>query len=147
MPSAQRVSQPRHAPRIHHGITPATIDNALYDAFGQRIISTIFTQSNQYRVILEADPDLHRTLESLGTIYLPSSTATSGQVPLSAVARVEERSAPLLISHLGQFPAATVSFNLAAGAALGDAVTEDFSPTRINVRIGADGRVGSIDCG
>ena len=105
-----------------YGITPATIDNALYDAFGQRIISTIFTQSNQYRVILEADPDLHRTIASLDAIYLPSSTASSGQVPLSAVARVSERRAPLLISHLGQFPATTVSFNLAPGAALGQAV-------------------------
>ncbi|MCJ2006432.1 MdtB/MuxB family multidrug efflux RND transporter permease subunit [Methylobacterium sp. E-025] len=105
-----------------YGITPATIDNALYDAFGQRIISTIFTQSNQYRVILEADPDLHRTIASLDAIYLPSSTASSGQVPLSAVARIDERRAPLLISHLGQFPATTVSFNLAPGAALGQAV-------------------------
>ncbi|MCJ2078396.1 MdtB/MuxB family multidrug efflux RND transporter permease subunit [Methylobacterium sp. E-016] len=105
-----------------YGITPATIDNALYDAFGQRIISTIFTQSNQYRVILEADPDLHRTIASLEAIYLPSSTASSGQVPLSAVARIDERRAPLLISHLGQFPATTVSFNLAPGAALGQAV-------------------------
>ncbi|MCJ2051628.1 MdtB/MuxB family multidrug efflux RND transporter permease subunit [Methylobacterium sp. J-070] len=105
-----------------YGITPATIDNALYDAFGQRIISTIFTQSNQYRVILEADPKLHTTLRSLETIYLPSSTATNGQVPLSAVARISERRAPLLISHLGQFPATTVSFNLAPGAALGQAV-------------------------
>lgn len=105
-----------------YGITPATVDNALYDAFGQRIISTIFTQSNQYRVILEADPDLHKTIESLEHIYLPSSTATSGQVPLSAVATISERNAPLLISHLGQFPATTVSFNLAPGAALGDAV-------------------------
>ncbi|KQP10484.1 multidrug transporter [Methylobacterium sp. Leaf99] len=105
-----------------YGITPATVDNALYDAFGQRIISTIFTQSNQYRVILEADPALHTTIESLDHIYLPSSTVASGQVPLSAVARVSERRAPLLISHLGQFPATTVSFNLAPGAALGDAV-------------------------
>ncbi|MCJ2067502.1 MdtB/MuxB family multidrug efflux RND transporter permease subunit [Methylobacterium sp. J-030] len=105
-----------------YGITPATIDNALYDAFGQRIISTIFTQSNQYRVILEADPSLHTTLRSLDSIYLPSSTATNGQVPLSAVARISERRAPLLISHLGQFPATTVSFNLAPGAALGQAV-------------------------
>ena len=80
------------------------------------------TQSNQYRVILEADPDLHKTLDSLNGIFLPSSTAASGQVPLSAVARISERRAPLLISHLGQFPATTVSFNLAEGAALGDAV-------------------------
>ncbi len=105
-----------------YGITPATIDNALYDAFGQRIISTIFTQSNQYRVILEADPSLHTTLESLNGIYLPSSTAANGQVPLSSVARITEKRAPLLISHLGQFPATTVSFNLAPGAALGQAV-------------------------
>ncbi|WP_375408342.1 multidrug efflux RND transporter permease subunit [uncultured Methylobacterium sp.] len=107
-----------------YGITPATVDNALYDAFGQRIISTIFTQSSQYRVILEADPDQHRTLDSLNNIYLPSSTVASGQVPLSAIAQVSERRAPLLISHLGQFPASTVSFNLAPGAALGNAVGE-----------------------
>ena len=105
-----------------YGITPASVDNALYDAFGQRIISTIFTQSNQYRVILEADPALHTTLASLDSIYLPSSTAPNGQVPLSAVATISERRAPLLISHLGQFPATTVSFNLAPGAALGEAV-------------------------
>jgi multidrug efflux pump len=104
------------------GITPATIDNALYDAFGQRIVSTIFTQSNQYRVILEADPGLQQSLESLGSIYLPSSTAKNGQVSLSAIARVVEQSAPLSIGHLGQFPAASISFNLAPGAALGDAV-------------------------
>jgi multidrug efflux pump len=105
-----------------YGITPASVDNALYDAFGQRIISTIFTQSNQYRVILEADPDLHRSLRSLDRIYLPSATAQNGQVPLSAIAQVSERRAPLLISHLGQFPATTISFNLAPGASLGPAV-------------------------
>ncbi|GLS43700.1 MdtB/MuxB family multidrug efflux RND transporter permease subunit [Methylobacterium brachythecii] len=105
-----------------YGITPASVDNALYDAFGQRIISTIFSQSNQYRVILEADPALHTTLDSLKKLYLPSATAASGQVPLSAIARIEERRAPLLVGHLGQFPATTVSFNLAPGAALGQAV-------------------------
>jgi multidrug efflux pump len=104
------------------GITPATIDNALYDAFGQRIVSTIFTQSNQYRVILQADPSLMQSLDALNTIYVPSSTATNGQVPLSALVRISERTAPLSIDHLGQFPATTVSFNLATGAALGDAV-------------------------
>jgi multidrug efflux pump len=88
-----------------YGITPATIDNALYDAFGQRIVSTIFTQSSQYRVILEADPSM-RTLEALGSIYLPSGTASSGQVPLSAVVRLTQRSAPTQIAHLGRFPAA-----------------------------------------
>jgi multidrug efflux pump len=104
------------------GITPATVDNALYDSFGQRIVSTVFTQSNQYRVILEADPALQQSLQSLGSIYLPSSVAASGQVPLSAIASVREESAPLAVNHLGQFPAATVSFNLAPGASLGAAV-------------------------
>jgi multidrug efflux pump len=104
------------------GITPATVDNALYDAFGQRIVSTIFTQSNQYRVILEADSSLMASLDALGTIYLPSSTAAGGQVPLSALVDVSKRLAPLSIDHLGQFPSTTVSFNLAPGAALGDAV-------------------------
>jgi multidrug efflux pump len=104
------------------GITPATVDNALYDAFGQRIVSTIFTQSNQYRVILQADSSLIASLDSLGTIYLPSATAVGGQVPLSALVKVSERTAPLSIDHLGQFPATTISFNLAPGAALGDAV-------------------------
>jgi multidrug efflux pump len=104
------------------GITAATVDNALYDAFGQRIVSTIFTQSNQYRVILQADSSLMASLDSLGTIYLPSATAIGGQVPLSAVVKVSTRAAPLSIDHLGQFPATTISFNLAPGAALGDAV-------------------------
>jgi len=104
------------------GITPATVDNALYDSFGQRIVSTIFTQSNQYRVILQADSSLMASLDSLGSIYLPSSTAVGGQVPLSALVKVSERTAPLSIDHLGQFPSTTVSFNLAQGAALGDAV-------------------------
>ena len=99
-----------------------TVDNALYDSFGQRIVSTIFTQSNQYRVVLQADSSLMASLDSLGTIYLPSSTAVGGQVPLSALVTVSERTAPLSIDHLGQFPATTVSFNLAPGAALGDAV-------------------------
>jgi multidrug efflux pump len=104
------------------GITPATVDNALYDAFGQRIVSTIFTQSNQYRVILQADSAALASLDALGTIYLPSSTAVGGQVPLSALVKVATRTAPLSIDHLGQFPSTTVSFNLAPGAALGDAV-------------------------
>jgi len=104
------------------GITPATVDNALYDAFGQRIVSTIFTQSNQYRVILQADSSLMASLDALGTLYLPSSTAVGGQVPLSALVKVSTRTAPLSIDHLGQFPSTTISFNLAQGAALGDAV-------------------------
>ena len=106
------------------GITAATIDNALYDAFGQRIVSTIFTQSNQYRVILQADPSLQSSMQSLNSIYLPSSVAAGGQVPLNALAHVEEAEKPLQIDHLGQFPSATVSFNLAKGASLGKAVDQ-----------------------
>jgi multidrug efflux pump len=104
------------------GITPATIDNALYDAFGQRIVSTVFTQSNQYRVILEATPDMQKSLDALGSIYLPSSTASSGQVPLNAIAQLKQQTTPLQINHLGQFPSVTISFNLASGVALGEAV-------------------------
>jgi multidrug efflux pump len=102
------------------GITAATIDNALYDAFGQRIVSTIFTQSNQYRVILEADPDIQNSLASLSDIHMPS--AGGGQVPLSAFARVQETPVPLETDHLGQFPAAMVSFDVAPGYSLGAAV-------------------------
>ncbi|MGF6762724.1 multidrug efflux pump [Paraburkholderia sp. GAS33] len=105
-----------------YGITPATVDNALYDAFGQRIVSTIFTQSNQYRVILEAEPKVQHYADSLNAIYLPSSTSTTGQVQLSSIAKFIEQPAPLLVTHLSQFPATTVSFNLAPGASLGAAV-------------------------
>jgi multidrug efflux pump len=103
------------------GITPATIDNALYDAFGQRIVSTIFTNTNQYRVILEADPKLQQSLASLADIYLPTSTGT-GQVPLAAVVKVRQETAPLQVNHLAQFPSNTISFNLAPNASLGEAV-------------------------
>jgi multidrug efflux pump len=106
------------------GITPATVDSALYDAFGQRIVSTIYTQNNQYRVILEATPSVQSTITSLQRMYLPSSTSGTGtgQVPLSTFVSVDVRPAPLQISHLGQFPASTISFNLAQGASLGAAV-------------------------
>jgi multidrug efflux pump len=105
------------------GITPATVDNVLYDSFGQRIVSTIYSQSNQYRVILEADPSIQRSLAGLSELYLPSSASSSnGQVPLSAIVQVKQRSGPLQITHLGQFPATTISFNLAAGGSLGAAV-------------------------
>jgi multidrug efflux pump len=106
------------------GLTAATIDNALYDALGQRIVSTIFDQSSQYRVILVAQPDKLPTLASLGDLYLPSQTASSGQVPLKAIARIEVGKSPLVISHLAQFPAVTISFNLANGASLSRAVQE-----------------------
>jgi multidrug efflux pump len=104
------------------GITSATIDNALYDSYGQRIVSTIFTNSNQYRVILEADPALQTSLQSLSDIYLPSSVG-SALVSLAVIAKMREEMAPLQISHLGQFPASTISFNLSPDASLGEAVT------------------------
>jgi len=102
------------------GITPAAIDNALYNAFGQRLVSTIFTQASQYRVVLEVKPEFQRGPGALAGIYV--GAAGGKQVPLDTVARISERSAPLVINHIGQFPAATISFNLAHGASLGDAV-------------------------
>ncbi|MGC1280978.1 MAG: efflux RND transporter permease subunit, partial [Xanthobacteraceae bacterium] len=106
------------------GITPATVDNVLYDAFGQRIISTIYTQSNQSRVIMEVVPTLQQSLTGLESLYLPSSSsATNGQVPLTAIAHIEQRASPLLITHFGQFPATTISFNTAPGYSLGAAIT------------------------
>jgi multidrug efflux pump len=117
------------------GITPATVDNALYDSYGQRIVSTIFTNSNQYRVILEADPRLQTSLQSLSDIYLPSSVGTN-PVPLATLAKFREETAPLQVAHLGQFPAATVSFNLAPGAALGDAV-EAIKQAQIDIALPA----------
>ena len=103
------------------GVSLASVDNVLYDAFGQRIISTIFTQSNQYRVILQASDDVSRSPEALNSIYLQSTT--NGAVPLSAIATIREQAAPLQSSHLGQFPSTTVSFNLAKGVSLGESVT------------------------
>jgi multidrug efflux pump len=105
------------------GITPATVDNALYDSFGQRIVSTIFTQSNQYRVILEADPTLQTVLTDLNALYLPTSTSVGGQVPLSAIVHVSSSASPLVVGHLGQFPATVISFNLAPGVSLGAALS------------------------
>ena len=102
------------------GITPQMIDDALYNAFGQRQISTIFTQLNQYRVVLEVKPEFRQDPAALNQIYLRSSTG--GQVPLSTFTTFEERASPLLVSHQGQFPAVTVSFNLAPGTSLGEAV-------------------------
>jgi multidrug efflux pump len=115
------------------GISTAAISNALYNAFGQRLISTLFTQSNQYRVVLEMQPSFQNGAEALDHIFVPStsmsaptSTSTSAAVPtmirLSSIAKISERSAPLLINRLGQFPSATLSFNLAPGAALSKAV-------------------------
>ncbi|HEX5865935.1 MAG TPA: efflux RND transporter permease subunit, partial [Casimicrobiaceae bacterium] len=140
------------------GITPAAVDNALYNAFGQRLVSTIFTQTNQYRVVLEVKPEFQRGPEALAQIYVPaantgagtastpatgpaasasggnasaalaspgagistSSGASTGQqgsqqVPLTAIARITEHATPLVVNHIGQFPSATISFNLAPG--------------------------------
>jgi multidrug efflux pump len=104
------------------GISVASIADALYDAFGQRQISTIFTQANQYRVVLESRPDFQLGPEAIERIRV---AAESGEpVPLSTVARLVERPASLVVNHLGQFPAVTLSFNLGEGASLGDAVSE-----------------------
>ncbi|KVC80461.1 MdtB/MuxB family multidrug efflux RND transporter permease subunit [Burkholderia ubonensis] len=102
------------------GITPTAIDNALYDAFGQRLVSNIFTQANQYRVVLEVAPEFQKGPGALNGIYLTSAGGV--QAPLDAIAHISERYAPLSVNHLSQFPAATISFNLAGGASLGDAV-------------------------
>src|SRR5712691_4994078 len=102
------------------GITPQNIDDTLDDAFAQRQVSTIFTQQNQYHVVLEVAPKFQRNPASLGNIYVKSSNGS--QVPLSAFTHFEERPTPLVISHRGQFPAVTISFNLAPGKSIGDAV-------------------------
>jgi multidrug efflux pump len=102
------------------GILPADIDNTLYDAFGQRQVSTIFTQLNQYHVVLEVDPQFQQDPDSLKNIYVKSSNGL--QVPLSAFTRFEPDAAALALNHQGQFPVVTLSFNLAPNAALGEAV-------------------------
>ena len=107
------------------GVTTAAIDNALYDAFGQRLISNIFTQSNQYRVVLEVAPEFRSGIEALNSIYvtaLNSNGSSAGQVPLTSVAKVSQRASPLTVNHLGQFPASNISFNLGDGASLSDAI-------------------------
>ncbi len=103
------------------GITPNLIDQTLYDAFGQRQVSTIFTQLNQYHVVLEVTPDMQRNPHALDDIYIRSSGG--GEVPLSAFTHFEPGSAPLAVNHEGQFPAVTISFDLASGYSLGDAVS------------------------
>jgi multidrug efflux pump len=102
------------------GVLPQALDDTLYDAFGQRQVSTIFTQLNQYHVVLEAEPRFQRSPDALSDVYVRS--ASGEEVPLSAFTRPETVTVPLAINHQGQFPAATLSFNLAPGASLGDAV-------------------------
>src|SRR5262249_46218204 len=105
-----------------YGITPQMIDDTLYDAFGQRQVSTMFTQLNQFHVLMEMDKGFQRNPESLTHIYVRSHAGQ--EVPLTSISEIEERTTPLTINHQGQFPAAPLSFNLAPGAALGDAVKE-----------------------
>ncbi len=102
------------------GVSVAAINSALYNAFGQRLISTMFTQSNQYRVVIEVAPRYRMGLEAL--TYLQVASTAGAPVPLSAVARIVERPAVLAINHVGQFPSVTVSFNTAPGVSLGAAV-------------------------
>jgi len=102
------------------GITPQMIDDTLYDAFGQRLVSTMFTQLNQYHVVLEVDPRFGQNPDSLRDIYVRAPGGT--HVPLSSFTRLETNNTPLAVNHQGQFPAVTLSFNLAPGASLGDAV-------------------------
>jgi len=102
------------------GLTAQNIDDTLYDGFGQRQVSTLFTQLNQYHLIMEVQPQFRANPANLSDIYV---TSASGAVPLSAITKASQTTAPILISHMGQFPATTVSFNLAPGASLGEAVT------------------------
>jgi len=117
------------AAATRYGITPTMISNALYNAFGQRPVSTIYTQTNQYRVVLEVLPEFRSGPNALDNVYLSTAARGAGaaagkvqRVPLSALARVTERSAPLSVNRSGQFSSATVSFNVARSASLGDAV-------------------------
>jgi multidrug efflux pump len=105
-----------------YGITPQMIDDTLYDAFGQRQISIMFTQLNQYRVVMEVNPEWQRRPADLKNLYIRSSS--NGQVPLDAITHYETATTPLTVNHQGQFPANTISFNLAPGASLGEAVNE-----------------------
>ena len=103
------------------GLTPAMIDSALYDAFGQRQVSTMYTQLNQYHVVMEVNPQFWQNPDGLKSIFL--HTGNAGMVPLSAFTHVRRDTAPLAVNHQGQFPSVTISFNLPPGIALGTAVT------------------------
>jgi len=120
------------------GVSTSAIDNTLYDAFGQRLVSIMFTQLNQYHVVLEVQPSFRVDPDSLKNIYVGGS---SGQVPLSAIAHFEAGTGPLALNHQGQFPAVTFSFNLGGQYSLGEAVdainaaaTEVGLPTSIQMR-------------
>jgi multidrug efflux pump len=104
------------------GISPLNIDNTLYDAFGQRQVSTIFTELNQYHVVMEVDSSFRESTDGIRDLYVKSSKGN--QVPLSAFTHYETKNTALAVNHQGQFPAVTISFNLEDGVALGDAVTK-----------------------
>ena len=104
------------------GISTQAIDNTLYDAFGQRQIATVFTQLNEYHLVMEVSPDFQQNPDALKKIYVGSSNGT--EVPLSSISHFESKATTLAVNHQGQFPAVTLSFNLAPGASLGDAVTD-----------------------
>jgi multidrug efflux pump len=104
------------------GISPQTIDNTLYDAFGQRQVSTMYTQLNQYHVVMEVDSAFRDSTDAIQSLYVRSSNGN--QVPLSAFTHFETKNTALAVNHQGQFPAVTISFNLGEGVALGDAVNE-----------------------
>ncbi len=104
------------------GLVPAVIDNTLYDAFGQRQVSTIFTQLNQYHVVMEVDSSFRDSADAIQSLFVRSSTGA--QVPLSAFTHFETKNSSLAVNHQGQFPAVTISFNLGEGVALGDAVKD-----------------------
>jgi multidrug efflux pump len=104
------------------GVSPRDIDNTLYDAFGQRQVSTIYTELNQYHVVMEIDDAFRESTDGIRNLYVKSSRGN--QVPLSAFTHYETKNTALAVNHQGQFPAVTISFNLADGVALGDAVTK-----------------------
>src|SRR5436190_2384781 len=117
-------------------ITPQLIDNTLYDAFGQRQVSTMFTPLNQYHVVMEVDPKFWQSPEGLNQVYLRSTNGAI--VPLSAIAHYEPTTAPITVSHQGQFPSVTLSFNLGQGLALGDAIN---AIHQMEQSIGMPGRI------
>ncbi len=104
------------------GLTASAIDNTLYDAFGQRLVSIMFTQINQYHVVLEVAPEFRQSPDALKNLYVTSNSGQ--QVPLSAFTHFEPGTTSLMLNHQGQFPSTTISFNLAPGASLGDAVQD-----------------------
>lgn len=112
------------------GVTPMAVDNALYNAFGQRQVATLFSPNSQQRVVIEVKPEFRSGVDALENIYISTANRASnaraetlaGQIPLSSIARVSERTAPLVVTRIGQFPAATIFFNLAPGVSLGEAV-------------------------